>query len=342
MSVGQARGRTLKLLGLIAVIIAMVLLLRLKGEQKKTLRVFAADALAHSFTRIKSEFEKEHPDVNIELEFQGSVVLLRLVPLRKCDVAAVADARLVERMLNPHTATWVVKFGTTEMVIGHTDAGKYASEITPDNWYEILLRKDVHYSHADPTQDPCGYFAMLCWKLAEKHYATKTGHRRLYEELKAGCDPRHVKEDALTLLSLLETSAAYDYAFLYRCHVVDHHLPFVSLPPAINLGDPGLESQYAKAQTEVPSYRGGVETISGSCVSFGITITEGCRNRTIAQEFVRFVLSEKARAILRDSAIVPLDPPVVPSWGRIPAFLEGTAAAENGPAATSQAALLRR
>ncbi|MEP0844111.1 MAG: substrate-binding domain-containing protein [Phycisphaerae bacterium] len=335
----ENRGRILTILGVALGIIVVGFLLRPRGgDPKKTLRVFAADSLAQSLPRIKRAFEKEHPDIHLEIEFQGSVVLLRLVPLRRCDVAIVADARLVERMLRPHTATWVAKFATTEMVIAYTDASKYAAQITPDNWYDVLLRKDVHYSHGDPTQDPCGYFALLCWKLAERHYAAETGNRRLYDELKSGCDPRHVRADALELVSVLESKTAYDYAFVYRCLAVDHRLPCVRLPRAINLGDVGSESQYAQVQTEVPSYRGGVETVSGSCITFGATIPENCGNREAAEEFVRFVLSEKARAILNDSAITPLDPPTVPSWGRVPPFLVGLAVAEGVPIRASQGA----
>lgn len=336
------QGQIMKALGAVVVVLLIALALWPRGQQGKILRLLVAEAVAHSFMRIKTEFERDHPDTTIELEFQGSAVLLRLLPMRKCDVAVVADPRLVERMLNPHTATWVAKFGTTEMVLAYTGASKYASQMNADNWYEILLQKEVHYSYSDPSQDPCGYFTLLCWKLAEKHYATRTNDRSLYDELKSGCDPNHVRSDALQLLTVLESQTAYDYTFVYRCLAVSHHLPCLRLPREINLGDINSESQYAKVQLEVPSPRGNFETVSGSCISFGITIPEDCRNRKTAEEFVTFVLSKNAGAILADSAIIPLDPPVVPSWGRIPSFLEGVAISENRTVSASQAASIHQ
>lgn len=301
------------------------------GTGRNVLRVVAADALGVAFDRIVEEFEKEHPDAHVMLEVHGSLLLVRFVPLRRCDVVAVADSRLVEKILAPREAEWVAKFATTEIVLAHTTASKFASKIDADNWFDLLLRDDVRYSYADPSQDPCGYFARLCWKLAERHYARDGSERRLYDELVAGCPSTHLRQDALGVLSLLEAATTIDYAFVYKCHAVDRRLPFTELPKQINLGDPDCESAYASTQVTVPDYRGGVESMTGSYITFGITIPPRCDNQALAEQFVQFVLSPKGQAILRQSEIAPISPPIVPTWSKAPAFLSRSAAREPNP-----------
>jgi molybdate/tungstate transport system substrate-binding protein len=305
------------------------------GAGKEVIRVVAADGLAASFERMRAEFERLHPKVDVRLEVHGSLMLVRLVPLWNCDVVAVADARLIERVLAPNEATWAAQFGTTEIVLAGNDSSRYGSEINTDNWYDVLLRKGVRYGYSDPSQDPCGYFTRLCWKLAQKHYSTPGHERRLYDELVAGCPASHLRPDVLTLLSVLESRAALDYAFVYKCHAVDRHLPYTPLPKQINLGEPQHEAAYAAVEVTVPNYRGGVESITGSYITFGITIPSRAGHQVVAEEFVKFVLSERGRSILLESAIQPISPAAVPKWCEVPAFLRGLAVpqapASGGP-----------
>jgi len=324
-------GRLARLPVSVALIAIVVFFITRTGRGRpKCIYVYAADGLAASFERIREEFERQHPDTEVRLQIYGSVLLVRLAPLKRCDVAAVADARLVERVLAPEYASWAAKFATSEIVVAGTDASKYRSEMTSENWYGILLRNDVRYAYADPTLDPCGYFTLLCWKLAEKHYGTKDIKDGLHDALRAGCPRHHVRTDALSLLSVLQSRTAIDYAFCYKSHAVDMGLPFTSLPREVNLGVPECAASYADQEVVVPNYRGGVETVTGSYIAFGVTIPENCANPTSAEQFVRAVLSERGREILRASGFVPLQPPVIRQWGAAPTFLRGIAVRENG------------
>ena len=55
-------------------------------------------------------------------------------------------------------------------VIVYTEKSKYADEINPNNWHEILLKEDVHYGRSNPDADPCGYRAVLVSKLSDTYY----------------------------------------------------------------------------------------------------------------------------------------------------------------------------
>jgi len=297
------------------------------GSRKQTVRVFAADALAASFNEIKHEFERLHPDIEVTLDVQGSILLTRLTPLRRGDVLAVADHRLIEKILSPKHATWVAQFATTQIVLASTSASARRAEISPENWYDLLLLPGIKYGYADPSQDPCGYYTRIAWQLAEKHYFTSRGKSRpLAAELADHCPPRYVARDALSLISELLGTGRLDYAFVYRVHAVDLKLPFTPLPKEINLGDRSLAPHYASVQVLVPNYRGGTEEMAGTAIAFGLTVPSDAPNPAGAQEFVRLVLSQRGQEILRRSGFEPIAPAVVPNWGTVPEFLSDLAA----------------
>ena len=113
-------------------------------------------------------------------------------------------------MLIPNFADWNINFTTNEMAIVYHDASRYANEINKDNWYKILLKKDVAYGRSDPNSDPCGYRAVLTSQLAESYYQQKG----LAEQLMAK-DQNYIRPKETDMLGLLESNAI-DYIFLYR------------------------------------------------------------------------------------------------------------------------------
>jgi molybdate/tungstate transport system substrate-binding protein len=268
--------------------------------------------------------------VDVQLEVLGSVMAARLVSLRRGDILAVSDHRLVEKILGEGHAKWVAKFAATEIVLaGHTSS-RYRAEMTADNWHEILLRPDVRYGIADPSQDPCGYYARMCWELAQKHYfASKGDPRPLARQLVEKCTQEFVTLDANALIAEYLNMARVDYAFVYKVHAVDLKLPYTPLPKEVNLGDLTRADAYGAVQVNVPNYRGGVETLTGAPIAFGITILDEAPNPADAREFIRFVLSPEGQAILKVSGFQAIAPARVPKWGKVPEFLTGIATPED-------------
>jgi len=295
-----------------------------------TLHVWGADSLAASFREMKARFERLHPECRIALNIHGSVLVTRLIPDHEADVAALADYRLVEKVLSPDTADWVAKFASNEIVLAGHASSKRRAEITSDNWYEILLKPDIQFGIANPTQDPCGYWSRLAWTLAEKHYFTSKGQPRpLVQQLVERCPEKQVALDANRLIADLLVPARVDYAFLYKTHAVDYKLPYTPLAKEINLGDPAHAADYALAEISVPDYRGGRQTIRGSYIAFGITVTKKSRHPELAREFVRFVLSPLGQEILQRSGFNAISPARVPAWCKVPDFLAGMAQPEQ-------------
>jgi molybdate/tungstate transport system substrate-binding protein len=330
--------RLVFVLGAVLFVVGVVYgLVRGCGDGRQVIHVATADALAMSFGQMVEVFERENPDVEVKLIVEGSVMLLRMHLLHPADVVVLADHRLIEEVLRPDDADWLAKFATTEVVIARSQASRFTEEITTDNWPEILLRPGVLVGHPDPATDSCGYYARLAWKLADRYHAAR--FPGLFEKLVEMSPAKYQRPDALGVMALIETRAV-DYAFLYRCHAVDHHLPYVRLPNQANLGDPSLAETYATASVDVPDFKGKVVTMQGHPIFFGLTISKRSRKREVAERFVRFVLCSRGQEMLRRSDIVPLVPAWSPPWSiRVPQSLTGIVVAEPAtPSGTKGAA----
>ena len=118
-----------------------------KDTLKGKLIIFHAGSLAIPFKELSHEFSKLHPDLVIEREAAGSRACARKITdlKRPCDVMASADYSVIESLLIPEYASWLICFATNEMAIMYTDKSRFKDEINEKNWHEILLRPGVEY-----------------------------------------------------------------------------------------------------------------------------------------------------------------------------------------------------
>jgi len=231
---------------------------------------------------------------------------------------ASADYTVIDRLLIPEYASWDISFATNEMAIMYRPDSKYAGEINGQNWYRILLRKDVEYGHADPNSDPCGYRSQLVWQLAEKYYNVPG----LYRKLRAGSPLRNVRPKETDLIALLE-AGQIDYLFIYRSVCLQHNMPFVKLPDHINLGSSRYADFYKQARIKISGKTPGsfVEK-RGKPMVYGITIPKNAPHRKRAIQFVSFVLGPEGREIMKRNGQAPLSvPKATGDMARIPAAL---------------------
>jgi len=288
-------------------------------QGRKIVRVLAADALARSMERMEEAFERQNPDVDLRITVEGSVMLLRMHLLHPADFVILADSRLIEQGLRPDDADWLIAFATSEIVIARTEASRYAENVSQANWPEVLLAPNVTVGHADPAVDPCGYYTRLVWRLAELRYGTR--YPNLAQRLAERSSAKYQRPDALSVLALLQ-ARALDYAFVYRSHAADHHLPYVRLDDEINLGRPELAQAYGAAEVQVPDYRGKTVTMRGRPIFLGFTIARRAREPKGAERFAEFLLSKEGQAILERSEFQVLRPARAAAWStRLPASL---------------------
>jgi len=322
----------LALILLVCVLLVSIALTQDKDQDKEKIRVFYAGSLIVPFEEIEREFEKLHPDVDLQMEGHGSIQVIRHVTEihEGVDVIAVADSSLIPDMMYPDYAESYIEFATNEMVIAYTDDSRYADEITEENWYEILKRPDVKFGFSNPMLDSCGYRTLMVAQLAEIYYENQT----IFEDM-IGCNfnpPILVNEKngtyiivvpaifepdtkkvivrggSVQLLSLLEYGEI-DYAFLYKSVAEQHGLRSVDLPSEIDLGSPEYEDTYEKVVVQLGFQRFSSADIDriGKSILYGITAPSNAPNKDIATEFVEFVMSEEGQSILHEMNQPTLD-----------------------------------
>ena len=286
-----------------------------RSENKKTeLIVFHAGSLAVPFKEISKEFEKLNPNVKIVLEAAGSIASARKITdlNRYCDIFASADYKVIDEMLIPEYTDFNIKFAGNEMAIVYTEKSKYATEINENSWYEILLRKDVHYGRSNPDADPCGYRSVLVSKLAENFYDLAGFSKKILAK-----DNKYIRPKETDLLALLETGTV-DYIFLYRSVAQQHKLSHLLLSDSINLKKFELKEFYNTVETQIRGKKKG-QTITkkGAPMVYGITMNKVAESEKAAMEFMKFILRDGIK-IIKKNGQTSLVPSKTDSFENIP------------------------
>ncbi len=129
------------------------------AQQAKTVKVFHAGSLAVPLAEAESQFEALNPNIDVQRESMGSISAVRQITDvgKNGEVLASADYTLIPSMMYPEYADWYVRFATNDMVLAYNpEKSKYADEITPENWYDILRKEGVVFGFSNPNLDPCG------------------------------------------------------------------------------------------------------------------------------------------------------------------------------------------
>jgi molybdate/tungstate transport system substrate-binding protein len=280
--------------------------------------VFNAGSLAKPFSELLRAFKTTYPDVKLAQENSGSLEAARkLTELGKIpDVLAVADYSVIPKLLVPKFSAWYALFARTSMVLAYTDRSIGAAEITPNNWWQVLLRPNVRWGHSDPVLDPAGYRSQMVFQLAELHYQQP----RLASQLEAAVPSRYIRPKSADLIALLQVGDL-DYAWEYEAVAKMHGLRYVKLPPEVNLGDTHLANRYTQASVKLPGAsrsRQDSVVFRGEPIAYALTIPTAAPHQRTAEAFVHFVFSPEGQAILRANGFTLLDKPLVSGPGKPP------------------------
>ena len=311
------------------------------AQQAKTVRVFHAGSLAVPLSEAESQFEALHPNMDVQRESMGSVKAIRQITDvgKRADVLASADYSLIPGMMYPEYADWYVRFATNDMVLAYNpEKSKYAAEITPDNWYELLRKGGVVFGFSNPNLDPCGYRSLMVMQLAELYYndskifddlvlnntaitisedADGTFLMTVPEDPKPNTEKVSIRPKSVELVALVE-EGGLDYAFEYRSVAVQHNLAFVDLPEQIDLS----RIEYADTYRKVKVQTADGKTKTGKPIVYGITVPKNAENPDMGLEFVKFAIGDAGQKIFADNMG---QPPIVPPEGSgdVPEELKG-------------------
>lgn len=278
------------------------------------LTIFHAGSMTVPVKIICDSFKVLYPHVEILTEASGSKQCARnIIDLHKdCDIFISADYKVIDNMLIPKYATWNIPFASNEMTIVYNKNSKYSNEINKDNWYEILLRKDVAFGRSDPNSDPCGVRAVLTSKLAEKFYSKKGLVEKILKK-----DNKYIRPKETDLLALLETNTV-DYIFLYKSVAQQHKLEYVILPDEINLKKQELSELYKTVSVEVNGKKPGEKSTEiGEAMIYSITIPTSVKNKKVADAFIDYFLT-KGMKIIEDNGQPSVIPSITKTYDNVP------------------------
>ncbi len=293
-----------------------------QSDEEVTVRVVSAGSMLVPLEAIEEAYETLHPEVDIQVEGHGSIQAVRQVTdlNRSFDLVLVADQALIPDMMyramdggNGNYTDSFVPFATNQIVIAYTDKSRYADEITPDNWYQILARPEVHIGFSNPVLDACGYRALMVTALAGEYYGDDGLFDRMIgdhikpratversgdsisiilpELLLPEGDKVSIRSGSIYLLALLD-AGGIDYAFEYKSVARDHGLHWIDLPPEIDLSDPHFQDNYKKVRVNLGYQR--FESIGnirvGEPIVYAATIPNCAENPEQAEHFLDFMI----------------------------------------------------
>jgi molybdate/tungstate transport system substrate-binding protein len=230
--------------------------------------------------------------ISYQGEAQGSLGGARMIHdhLRSPDVYISADPLVNQKVLmgpeNGNLVRWYMTVAASQLVLGYNPTSKFAAKFGDVragklSWYELLETPGLRFGRGDPSIDPKGYRTLFLFDLAGKFYHRPEIPRLLGEPL----NPAQVFPEVV-LLARLE-SGEFDAGIFYKHEAVAHKLPFLTLPPEINLGDPRFAASYAQESYDTKTG----EHVIGAPILFTITIPETVHRRAAALAFVKFLLS---------------------------------------------------
>lgn len=263
--------------------------------------VLAAGSLATALDAAGDRFQNDS-GTSYYGEYHGSNAVVQMVLDRtqNPDVVISADVDLLRTRLVPEYANWDVVFAGNEVGLAYSPRTALGERLAAGDrpWYDLLREApEGAVAISDPDLDPLGYRALMLFDLAAEYYDVSG----LREDIVARAQ---FEVDEPRLLADLETGNRA-VAVAYRNMAVARDLPFYSLPPALNFGDPARAQQYAQATyTTEDGY-----TATGSPVLYNATVPDTADNPEAGREFVGFLLDNPG-TLLDSGLTVPESIPV--------------------------------
>jgi molybdate/tungstate transport system substrate-binding protein len=283
------------------------------------LTIFAAGSLTRPFQQLDALFEKMYPNVVVQPQFGGSVEMVRhITDLHEtADVVAVADYTVIPKYLfagdgNTGYTNWYAGFARNELTFVYTKDSKYASQITPQNWYKILSRPGVEIGHSNPNTDPAGYATLQMLKLAEAYYKSPGLEAKILDN----APKANTRNAEVSLIGALQTGQI-DYLAIYRSSAIQHHFEYIPMPAEINLSEPADAALY---KTAVVDTKNG--PLAGKPIVYGVTIPSNAQEAGWAAKYVALLLGPEGQKIMKENGFGTMAPAIAENQAAMPASLQ--------------------
>lgn len=217
------------------------------------------------------------------------------------DLYLTADVETNRLLFGPaggDKVRWWLGFARTRMVLAYNPqsrfAGAFAAAARRERaWYDVLQEPGLVFRRSDPRVDPGGYRGLFVFQLAERHYGLPGLKAAILQGDENEAQILHGKPAAL--------DPAVDAVLMYVTSARDYDLPFVELPPEIDLSSLGLADWYRTATYTNPQG----QVFVGTPATYGITIPVAAANGEAAARFVAWLFGRAGQAALLRHGFAP-------------------------------------
>ena len=214
--------------------------------------------------------------------------------------------------LEPKFTKWYVQYAGTQMVVAYNPKSKYASQFKAiaagkeplKNLFALMEKPGFKLGRTDPNIDPQGRSFIYMLELAQStfHLPSDTVAKIIGTPFGSAKSPQIYAEASLD--STLE-SGQLDAASAYLNQARELHLPYITLPSSIDLGDFADADAYAKATVNIVD-DGQKTTKSGSPLVLDVTIIGPPDAAAIS--YVKYLLSPAGLALYKKGGYTLLTP----------------------------------
>jgi len=286
------------------------------SKPSTTLLIDAAGTLQVPFNGIVNNVVRpQYPTLSYNYIFEGSRLAANEITEanKSFDIYASADYRIIPEQLIPSHASWYIIFASNAMSVVYTNHSRFANEITPDNWYQVIARPGVIVGVSNKDTDPSGSQAIMMLQLAGLLYYQNSSY--LYDQLyvaKAAKNELVIVPTETTLDAQLETGAV-DYVLTYSSEAVSHKFQHLTLDSRVDLSDLAQADLYSKVNVTVSG-----KLVTGAPVLYDVTIPTNSPDTSMAIAFIKALFSSQGQEILSASGLRPLNPVYVYNQSAVP------------------------
>ncbi len=208
---------------------------------------------------------------------------------------SAAPVRVVEAA---GLAASAAAFASTEMVLAYAPGSAFAARFAQaeTDWRAILATPGLRFGRTDPAADPQGQYVLYALQLAEAYYKLPGFAARVAGAVE---NPAQIFTEPSLLARLQD--GQIDATLTYKSAAVSQHLPFITLPPEVNLSDPALaKGWYSRAGLRLHG-----KTLHPSPLMFYAAVLKNAPNPRAGAAFAAFLSSAAGQAILTRNGYGP-------------------------------------
>lgn len=322
-----------KIVGATAVLVVTSLLTGCQGNSASTNTTYSKSApllvyYAGSMTKVMEKNIGPGFQSQFGAVFQGrgagssELAQMMRAGLGQPDVFVSASPAVNHRDLmgaqNHNLVTWYLTLARDQLVIAYSPSSRFETQLQEAQsgnipWYDVLKQRGFLLGRTDPKLDPKGLSTIYMFELAAKFYHVTDLATQILGPTE---NPKQVFPEESLLAQL--TSGQLDAVIAYKHEAVEWKMPYISLPDAVNLGNPEMK----KAYEAVSFVNAEGKTVHGAPILFTITIPTNSTHQAAAQAFVRYMISGSGHQALMADGFTPISTLLAGNQADLPSGLK--------------------